>query len=168
MAPKPRQGIEIEKTHRDPLLSFNQPVTADCSDFLGTALCLAAIGVFLLFGATMACLAGTTLVRPGTVLDRMWALDPRAYGELEPLGRTVGLAFLVLAVAPAAAGLGWFRRRHWGWQLAVGIFATQVLGDFVHILTGHIWQGAAGMTTAGAILLYIIQPSVRTAFSGKH
>jgi hypothetical protein len=38
MAPKQRQKIEIEKTHRDPLLSFNQAVTVDCYDFLGTAL----------------------------------------------------------------------------------------------------------------------------------
>ena len=38
MAPKKKQKIEIEKTHRDPLLSFNQAVTGDCSDFLGTAL----------------------------------------------------------------------------------------------------------------------------------
>ena len=33
-----KQTIEIEKTHGDPLLSFNQAVTVDCSDFLGTAL----------------------------------------------------------------------------------------------------------------------------------
>ncbi len=38
MAPKEKQQIEIEKTHRGPLLSFNQAVTVDCSDFLGTAL----------------------------------------------------------------------------------------------------------------------------------
>src|SRR6266513_689017 len=38
MAPKEKQTIEIEKTHIDPLLSFNQAVTVDCSDFLGTAL----------------------------------------------------------------------------------------------------------------------------------
>jgi hypothetical protein len=38
MAPKEKQKIEIEKSHRDPLLSFNQAVTVDCSDFLGTAL----------------------------------------------------------------------------------------------------------------------------------
>src|SRR5438128_117033 len=38
MAPKEKQQIEIEKTHSDPLLSFNQAVTVDCSDFLGTAL----------------------------------------------------------------------------------------------------------------------------------
>ena len=35
---KKKQKIEIEKTHRDPLLSFNQAVTGDCSDFLGTAM----------------------------------------------------------------------------------------------------------------------------------
>ena len=38
MAPKEKQTIEIEKTHGDPLLPFNQAVTVDCSDFLGTAL----------------------------------------------------------------------------------------------------------------------------------
>jgi len=38
MAPKENEKIEIEKSHRDPLLSFNQAVTVDCSDFLGTAL----------------------------------------------------------------------------------------------------------------------------------
>jgi len=38
MAPKEKQTIEIEKTCERPLLSFNQAVTGDCSDFLGTAL----------------------------------------------------------------------------------------------------------------------------------
>ena len=123
------------------------------------------IGVFLLFGAIVACLAGTTLVEPGTVLDRMWVLNPRAYSELAPLGRTVGLGFLLLAVALAAAGFGWSHRRRWGWQLAVAIFATQVVGDFVHVLTGHVWQGAVGVTIAGAILAYITRPNVRNAFS---
>jgi len=38
MTPKEKQKIEIEKSHSDPLLSFNQAVTLACSDFLGTAL----------------------------------------------------------------------------------------------------------------------------------
>ncbi len=38
MAPKEEQKIEIEKTHKDHLLSFNQAVTLAFSDFLGTAL----------------------------------------------------------------------------------------------------------------------------------
>jgi len=47
MAPKEKQKIEIEKSHRDPLLSFNQAVTVDCSDFLGTALTSAYMSWFL-------------------------------------------------------------------------------------------------------------------------
>jgi hypothetical protein len=43
-----------------------------------------AVGIFLFFGAMMASLAGTTLVWPGTTLDRLWTLNPRAYKELAP------------------------------------------------------------------------------------
>jgi hypothetical protein len=38
MGPKEKQKIEIEKLHRDPLPPLNQALTADYSDFLGTAL----------------------------------------------------------------------------------------------------------------------------------
>jgi len=38
MGPNEKQKIEIEKLHRDPLPQLNQAVTANCSDFLGTAL----------------------------------------------------------------------------------------------------------------------------------
>ena len=33
---------------------------------------LTAIGIFLLFGATMAALAGVILLNPGTWLDHLW------------------------------------------------------------------------------------------------
>jgi hypothetical protein len=38
MGQKEKQKIEIEKLHPDPLPPLNQTVTADYSDFLGTAL----------------------------------------------------------------------------------------------------------------------------------
>ena len=65
---------------------------------------MTAMGVFLLFGAAVALIAGTSLMRPGTALDRMWALNPRAYHELSPLGRSAGLLFLLLALALALSG----------------------------------------------------------------
>ena len=89
---------------------------------------LTAIGIFLFFGAPMASLAGATLLWRGSALDPIWTLNPNAYRQLAPLGRTVGILFLVLGAALAAAGTAWFRRRLWGWRLAVGIIATQVLG----------------------------------------
>jgi hypothetical protein len=85
---------------------------------------MAAIGVFLFFGAVMASLAGATLIWRGTLLDHMWVLNEPAYRQLAPFGKTVGVPFLALSAALAAAGVGWFGRRLWGWRLAVVIIAT--------------------------------------------
>jgi hypothetical protein len=60
---------------------------------------MTAIGVFLLFGSVMAFIAGASLVKRGTALDRMWALNPHAYDELAPLGKAAGLLFLSLATS---------------------------------------------------------------------
>ena len=72
---------------------------------------MTAIGVFLFFGAIMASLAGTALIWPGTPLDHIWILNAAAYKQLSPLGKPVGIFFLALSAALAAAGVGWFERR---------------------------------------------------------
>jgi hypothetical protein len=123
-----------------------------------------AIGVFLLFGAVMAFLAGSSLARCGTVLDRIWVLNPHAYHDLAPRGKPVGLLFLLLAVALTFAGIGWLKQRRWGWQLAVAIIGTQVLGDFVSIFFGKIVQGMVGVAIAGTLLLYITRERVSATF----
>src|SRR5258705_6935368 len=89
-----------------------------------------AVGIFLFFAAIMASLGGRMLWR-GTPLDRLWLINPRAYRELAPHGKAVGIPFLLLGIGLVVAGTGWFKRRLWGWRLAVGIIAVQVLGDLV-------------------------------------
>jgi hypothetical protein len=76
---------------------------------------LTAIGVFLFFGAVMASLAATTLLWRGTAPDRAWDLNPTAYKQIVPLGGMVGILFRLLGAALTTAGIGWFRRRLWGW-----------------------------------------------------
>jgi hypothetical protein len=122
------------------------------------------MGVFLFFGASMALLAGTTLIWQGTFLDHIWVLNAPAYRQLAPFGKTVGMPFLSLSAALAVAGVGWFGRRLWGWRLAVVIMATQVLGDLITIFMGHFVRGAVGVTIASAVLLYLLRPVVRSAF----
>ena len=124
----------------------------------------AAIGVFLFFGATMASLAATTLLLPGTPLDRAWTLNPTAYKQLSPIGSKVGVLFLLLAVVLVASGIGWFRRRRWGWTLAVAIIATQVVGDIINLVRGDWLRGGTGIIIAGALLLYLLTARIRAAF----
>jgi len=125
----------------------------------------AAIGAFLFFGATMASLAAISLLWRGTSLDRIWNLNPTAYRQLAPLGRTVGILFALLGAALAAAGIGWFRRHLWGWTLAVVIIATQVAGDVVNCIRGDWLRGGIGVVIAGALLLFLLRPIIKNAFA---
>jgi len=124
-----------------------------------------AVGIFLFFGAIMACLAGTTLVWRGTILDRMWAINAPAYRRLAPFGKIVGMPFLLLGATLVVAGTGWFGHRIWGWRLAVAIIATQALGDLVNAFMGDLVRGGVGFVIAGALLLYLLRPQVRCAFA---
>jgi hypothetical protein len=125
----------------------------------------AAIGIFFFFGAVMAGLAATTLLWRGTALDRVWALNPTAYKQLAPLGRIVGILFLVLCTALITTGIGWFRRRLWGWRLAVVIISIQVLGDSVNCSRGNWRGGGTGVIIAGALLLFLFRPRIRATFA---
>jgi hypothetical protein len=118
-----------------------------------------------MFGAVMAGLAGTTLLWRGTLLDRAWTLNPTAYQQLSPLGSKIGILFLLLSSALLVSGIGWFRRRLWGWRLAVAIIATQILGDIINLVRGDWLRGAIGVVIAGALLLYLLTPRLRAKFS---
>jgi hypothetical protein len=128
---------------------------------------MTALGIFFLFGAGIALLAGSTLIWPGTILDRIWNFNPRAFHQLEPFGRTAGIPFVLLAVALSFAGLAWLQRSVWGWRLAVAIIATQIIGDLVNAFLGRIVEGGTGAIIAGALLLYLLRPPVRAAFHQK-
>jgi hypothetical protein len=124
-----------------------------------------AIGIFLFFGAFMAGLAASTLLWRGTPIDRVWNLNRIAYRELAPLGAKVGILFLLLSAALAAAGIGWFRHRVWGWRLAVAIIAIQILGGLVNCLRGDWLRGSVGVVIAGALLLFLLRPRTRVMFT---
>jgi hypothetical protein len=125
----------------------------------------AAVGIFLFFGATMASLAAMTLLWRGTSLDRIWSLNPTAYRQLAPLGRRVGVPFLFLGMALTAAGIGWFRRRLWGWRLAVAIIAIQIVGDIINCIRGDWLHGGIGVVIAGGLLLFLLRPRFKKAFA---
>src|SRR5271170_3116394 len=127
---------------------------------------MTALGIFLLFGAAMAFLAGATLAWPGSVLDRMWKLNPRAYSELAPHGKAVGILFLVLGATLAIACVCWFKRNLLGWRLAALVMAIQVLSDVVNGFRGQVVAGGIGALISGALLFYLLRPEVRAAFAG--
>lgn len=122
------------------------------------------IGIFFYFGATMASYAAITLLMPGTVLDRGWALNPTAYAQLHSMGRVMGVPFLFLAFALLMAAIGWFRGRRWAWKLGIAIITVNLIGDLVNILRGEWGKGAVGVVVAGLLLSYMMLAHVRNYF----
>ena len=124
----------------------------------------AAIGAFFVFGAVIAAYASVTLLIPGTFLDALWELNKRGHAGLLVLGESAGLLFAILSVPLAAAALGWFQRRYWGWMLGVTLIAINLAGDLVNLARGEGLKGAVGAVIAGLLLIYLIRPGVRNYF----
>lgn len=124
----------------------------------------AAMGLFFVFGATMAAYAAVTLLEPGTALDRLWALNKTGHAHLALLGKTAAPGFAVLSATLAVTSVGWLRRRRWGWILGITIIAINAAGDLVNLVMGEHWKGAVGVAIAGLLLVYMAGNEVRSYF----
>lgn len=115
-----------------------------------------AVGIFFYFAMTMALYAAVTLLHPGSALDRLWTLNPDAHRQLLQFRKLAGLGFVILAAVAAVAGIGWFRRRLWGWQIVVFGIAAQIVGDCANLLRGDLLRGGSGLLIGTALLVYLL------------
>jgi hypothetical protein len=122
------------------------------------------LGIFFFFAATMATYAGFTLLFPGTILDRAWALNKTGHAQLARLGQIIALPFVMLAGIALVAGIGWFKRRRWAWVVGVSGIALNLVGDLINMAIGEFWKGAAGVVIAGLLLAYMTRADVRRYF----
>jgi hypothetical protein len=51
--------------------------------------------------------------------------------------------------------------------LTVGVIGTQVIGDIVNLVRGDVLRGGTGVIIAGALLLYLLRPRIKAAFSSS-
>jgi len=123
-----------------------------------------ALGVFFFFGSLMATFAAITLLKPGTFLDQAWKLNMSAHEQMLALGRVIGIPFIVLAVVLFLAGLGWFRRRYWGWVLGVSVIGINLAADITHFFLGDRLKSGAGVVIASLLLFYMTREKVRGYF----
>lgn len=122
------------------------------------------IGIFMVFASSMAALAGTILIWPGTPLDRLWQLNKTAHAELRKAGTYLGPLFWALGILLIGTATGWFRQRMWAFRLTVAIICTQLVGDLVNLVRGDLVRGGIGILVAGALLFYLLRSRIRTIF----
>ena len=131
-------------------------------------ICISAVAGLLLLATVIAAVVGTSLLVPGTVLDRMWELNKLAYSVFQSFGRASGLLFLLLSLCTAYAAVGLLKGDCKARWLAVGLFAVNGLGDVVNLVRpANRLGGAVGILIAATALFYLSRPSAAAFFDRR-
>jgi hypothetical protein len=126
---------------------------------------ISVIGVFLLAATVIAGLVGTSLLFPGTFLDRIWELNKPAYKGFQAVGKISGLLLLLVGLCTGYAGAGLFKGQNRARRLAIALFAVNGLGDVVNFLRpAERLKSAAGALIAATFIFYLLRPNVIAFF----
>lgn len=126
---------------------------------------ISVIAGFLFAATLIAIVVGTSLLIPGTILDRMWELNRPAYSAFAFRPTASGLLFLLLSLCTAYAAVGLLngvRKARW---LAIALFTVNGTGDVVNLVRpANRLGGAVGIIIAATVLFYLIRPGAAAFF----
>ena len=126
-----------------------------------------ALSIFFIFGACMSFIAFASLLFPGSFLEPVWRLNPRAREAFAGMGACAVVLMCFVSAACAAAALGLWRGARWGHRLAVALLAVNLLGDIANVITGTEPRALVGVPVVAALLMYLMSGRVRRFFRGR-
>lgn len=129
----------------------------------GRPLGIGALSLFFAFGVAMSGLAAFMLLFPGSVLEPLWRLNPRARDGFAAMGAWAVLLMGIVCVACATAALGLWRGTRWGYWTALAILSVNLAGDTLNVVIAHDWRTLIGLPIGGAMIAYLV--SMRHWFS---
>lgn len=125
---------------------------------------ITALSIFFLFGTAASFIASVSLLFPGSFLEPVWRLNPRAHEGFVGMGVWAIVLMCAVCVACASAAIGLWRGSRWGYWLAVALLAINLLGDVANVLLGTEPRATVGIPIALAILAYMMSKRVRRFF----
>ena len=126
---------------------------------------ITALSIFFLFGACASFLSFVSLFWPGSFLEPMWRLNPRARVAFGGMGVWAVVLMGAVCAACVTAAVGLWRGARWGYQLACALLAINLLGDITNAVTGTEPRAAIGIPIALALLAYLLSRRVRRFFA---
>ena len=125
---------------------------------------LTALSVFFVFGAIVSFTSGVSMALPGSFLEPMWRLNPRAREAFVGLEGWAVLLLGVVCLACAFSAAGLWKGRRWGHRLAFGVLAVNLVGDVINAVLGTEPRAVFGIPVALALLGFLSSRRVRSFF----
>jgi hypothetical protein len=126
---------------------------------------LIAMTGFFTLGAVIASATGIALHWPGTVLEPMWRLNPRAHAAFLGMGAWAVPHMATVATACAFAAIGLWYGARWGHRLALGLLVVNLVGDATNAFVRGDLRTLIGLPIGGALIAYLLSKSVRSHFA---
>ncbi len=123
-----------------------------------------ALSLFFCFGVAASFVAVVSLLFPGSFLEPMWRLKPRAREGFAVMGPWAILLMCVVCAGCASAAAGLWRGARWGYWLAVCLLVINLLGDVVNAAFGTEPGAILGVPVVLVILAYLTRGRARRFF----
>jgi len=125
-----------------------------------------ALSVFFLFGSAVSFTSFVSLLFPGSLLEPMWRLNPRAHEAFN--GRVGGVSDVYSLSLLRGGGCRAMARCPLGLQVVFTLLTVNLIGDLVNTLTGAEPRAIVGVPVVAALLLYLRSDRVRRFYGGRH
>ena len=126
---------------------------------------ITALSMLFIFGAVASFVSSVSLFFPGSFLDPLWRLNPRALRGFTIIGDWAIILMCAVCVACASAAVGLWRGARWGYWLALVLLAINLLGDVLNVILGIEPRAVVGIPIVLAILAYLMTSQVRRFFA---
>ncbi len=114
------------------------------------------MSLFFIFGAVMSGLTVVMLLFPGSPLEPLWRINPRAHQGFATLGTWAVLLMGAVGIACATAAIGLWRLKRWGLRTAFAILTLNLVGDTANAILAHDRRTLIGLPVAAAMIVYLL------------
>lgn len=128
---------------------------------------IVALTILFLFGTVASSVSLVALSFPGSFLESIWKLNPRAHEGFAKMGGWAIVLMSLVCLACALTAVGLWRGARWGYWLAVVMLAVNLLGDIANVLMGTERKALVGIPIVIIILIFLTSKRVRGFFANS-
>ena len=126
---------------------------------------ITALSIFFAAGALISFTSSASLLFPGSFLEPMWRLNPRALEAFHNMGGWAIVMLCTVCAGCAFAAVGLWRGARWGYRLALGILVINLTGDIANVALGTEPRAAIGIPIVSLILIYLVKQMTKHPFN---
>jgi hypothetical protein len=113
--------------------------------------------IFFAAGAFICLTVILALAFPGSFLESIWQLKPKARVEFLQIGRGLSIALMIIVGGACAfSAIGLARKAEWGRRLAVAVLSINLFGDSLNALVRHDPSTLIGIPIGALMIWYLV------------